>query len=615
MHIPDGYLSPVTDGVMLAAAAPFWTVALKKVRKSLNQRTVPVLALFAAFSFVTMMFNVPLPGGTTAHAVGGTLLAIVLGPWAAVIGISVVLGIQALFFGDGGTLAYGANCFNMAIVLPLVGYFVYRLVSSNAEASSPRRLLGAVLGSYAGINAAALFTAVELGLQPLLFHAADGTPLYAPYNLATALPSVMAGHLLVAGPAEALVTGLVVFYLQRSRSSLLVAGEPSKKEGRRWWLWGALAALALATPIGLLASGTAWGEWGLEELKGLGLGFIPQGLSKFEGWWPTPLPDYGFPRIGAAIGYILSAFLGICLIVFLLWMGGRWLMRKNASSSESPVPEHISATRSEGFLSRNIAGLSQALESAIVADDVSRKPGLLQGLDPRAKVACFLLLVVTAGLLHSLALLAVLFMMALVLAYFSRISLSFFLKRVLLFIPLFTVVIAVPALFTTPGNPLWYIGSHVSVTQQGLLSAAFLCVRVTDSLSLGILLILTTRWTDLLAALRWFRLPALVVSIVGMTYRYIFLFLHTTNNMFMARRSRTIARFSGAANRRWLGQALAATLAKSQHMSEEVYLAMLSRGYSGEVIALDDLQARRRDLLCLVSAVLIIFILLWVNYR
>jgi len=342
LHIPDGYLSPVTDGVMLAVAAPFWTVALKKVRRTLNQRTVPVLALFSAFSFVTMMFNVPLPGGTTAHAVGGTLLAIVLGPWAAVVGISVVLGIQALFFGDGGLLAFGANCFNMAIVLPLVGYFVYKVVSGGSEASSTRRLFGAVAGGYLAINAAALFTAVELGLQPLLFYAADGTPLYAPYNLATALPSVMAGHLLVAGPVEALVTGLVVLYLQRSHSTLLQTGESSKGEGRRWALWGALAALAMATPIGLLASGTAWGEWGLEELKTLGLGFIPQGLQKIEGWWPAPLPDYGFPRMGAVIGYIMSAFVGMGLIIFLLLMGGRWLMRKNTSRMGLPVSRNAS---------------------------------------------------------------------------------------------------------------------------------------------------------------------------------------------------------------------------------------------------------------------------------
>ena len=270
--------------------------------------------------------------------------------------------------------------------------------------------------------------------------------------------------------------------------------------------------------------------------------------------------------------------------------------------------------RSDSFLSRNIAGLSQALESIIAADDLSRAPGLLQGLDPRAKAASFLLLVVTAGLLRSLALLAVLFMMAIVLAGFSQISLSFFLKRVLLFIPLFTAVIAIPALFTTPGTSFWHIGPHVSITQQGLLSAAFLFARVTDSLSLGILLILTTLWTDLLAALRWFRLPALIVSIVGMTYRYIFLFLHTTNNMFMARRSRMVARFSGAANRRWLGQVLTATLTKSQHLSEEVYLAMLSRGYSGEIVTLDELQTRDRDFLWLAATLVIALTLLWVNY-
>ena len=331
MHIPDGYLSPVTDGTMFVAAAPFWYLALKKVRKTFTMRTVPVLAIFAAFSFVVMMFNVPLPGGTTAHAVGGTLLAIVVGPWAAVIGVSVALGIQALFFGDGGVLAFGANCFNMAIVLPLVGCFVYKVISTNSAASSPRRLLGGVFGSYAGINAASLCAGIELGLQPLLFHTAGGAPLYAPYGLATAIPAMVIGHLLVAGPVEAMVTGMVVFYLQRAHSTLIEANAKVNDEGKRWILWGGLAAMALATPIGLLASGTAWGEWGLDELKTMGLSGIPQGLQKLLGWWPAPLPDYGFPRMGAVIGYILSAFVGMGLIVFLLWMGGRWIVSKNAS--------------------------------------------------------------------------------------------------------------------------------------------------------------------------------------------------------------------------------------------------------------------------------------------
>ena len=334
MHIPDGYLSPATCGVMYAVSVPFWYLAVNRVRKVLTHRTVPVLALFAAFAFVLMMFNIPLPGGTTGHAVGGTLLAIVLGPWAAVLGISVVLGIQALFFGDGGLLTFGANVFNMAVLLPFVGYYIYKIISANSEATSSRRLLGAVVGSYIALVVASLVAGIEFGLQPSLFHAVDGTPLYAPYALSVALPAMAVGHLAVAGPVEAIVTGGVFAYLQRTHSSLVKADVPGKREGKLWILWGALGLAALATPLGLLASGTAWGEWGIEELQNLGLGFIPQGMEKLAGWWPAPLPDYGFPRMGAVIGYIFSAILGIALVGVLFWILGRWLTRKNTNKPE-----------------------------------------------------------------------------------------------------------------------------------------------------------------------------------------------------------------------------------------------------------------------------------------
>jgi cobalt/nickel transport system permease protein len=293
---------------------------------------VPVLALFSAFAFVLMMFNIPLPGGTTGHAVGGTLLVIVLGPWEAVLGLSVVLAIQAFFFGDGGLVTFGVNCFNMAIVLPFVGYMVYKLISGSSETTSPRRLLGAVVGSYMGIVVASLVVGIELGIQPALFHAADGTPLYAPYGLAVAIPAMLIGHLAIAGPVEAIVTGGVFAYLQRTRSSLVKADITQKRGGKLWPVWVALGLLALATPIGLLASGTAWGEWGADELKNLGLGFIPRGIEKFTGWWPAPIPDYGFPRMAAVTGYVLSAFIGMALVGLFLWLLGRWLSQKSASN-------------------------------------------------------------------------------------------------------------------------------------------------------------------------------------------------------------------------------------------------------------------------------------------
>src|SRR5215813_9106335 len=129
MHIPDGYLSPATCAALYAGSAPFWYSALARVKKLLHTRLVPLVSLFSAFSFVLMMFNLPLPGGTTGHAVGIGIATVVLGPWASMLAISMALFIQAIFFGDGGITALGANCFNMAVVGSTVTFAVYRLVA------------------------------------------------------------------------------------------------------------------------------------------------------------------------------------------------------------------------------------------------------------------------------------------------------------------------------------------------------------------------------------------------------------------------------------------------------------------------------------------------------
>ncbi len=337
MHIPDGYLSPASCVVMYAATTPFWYRASQKVKRVMTSRMVPLVALFAAFSFLVMMFNVPLPGGTTGHAVGATLVAIVLGPWAAVLVVSVALAIQALFFGDGGILAFGANSFNMAVTMPFIGYWVYRLTSRGSSIASPRRPIAAALAGYLGLNAAALLTAIEFGLQPYLFKTADGTPLYWPFALSVAIPAMMGPHLLVAGVVEALVTGSVVAYLQKSHQPLLMLAEGLKEVRERATLspgikalWVVLIILIILTPLGLLAPGTAWGEWGAEELRDLGLGFIPQGLERLGSIWPAPIPDYEIPAINAQLGYILSAVVGIVLVSLVVWLLSKGLARQQA---------------------------------------------------------------------------------------------------------------------------------------------------------------------------------------------------------------------------------------------------------------------------------------------
>jgi cobalt/nickel transport system permease protein len=214
MHIPDGYLGPVTCGFFYAVMLPIWALASKIVKKTLKAKQVPLLAIGAAFSFVIMMFNVPIPGGSTGHAVGGVLVAILLGPWAACIAITVALVIQALLFGDGGITAIGANCFNMAFVLPFVGYYIYKAIGYNAPPDSGRRIFAAGVAGYIGINVAALCAGVEFGLQPLLCHTANNQALYCPYGLNIAVPAMAGEHLLVFGWVEAVVTALVVKYLQ-----------------------------------------------------------------------------------------------------------------------------------------------------------------------------------------------------------------------------------------------------------------------------------------------------------------------------------------------------------------------------------------------------------------
>lgn len=221
MHIPDGYLGPTTSGFFYAVMVPFWTIASRIVKKTMNARQVPLMAIGAAFSFVIMMFNVPIPGGSTGHAVGGVLVAILLGPWAAVIAVSVALVIQALLFGDGGITAIGANCFNMAVVIPFVGYYTYALISRGAPLVSKRRVIAAGIAGYVGLNAAGFLTGLEFGLQPLFHHTAEGQALYCPYGLKVAIPAMTLEHLLVFGWVEAVVTALVVQYLQKQSPELL----------------------------------------------------------------------------------------------------------------------------------------------------------------------------------------------------------------------------------------------------------------------------------------------------------------------------------------------------------------------------------------------------------
>jgi cobalt/nickel transport system permease protein len=340
MHIPDGYLSPSTCAVLYAGAGVGWYGALRRVKRAFTTRLIPLISVFAAFSFVVMMFNLPLPGGTTGHAIGVTIAAIILGPSGAILAISIAIAIQALFFGDGGVTTLGANCFNMAIVGSLVAYAMYRLVASGAAITSRRRIVAAAIAGYLAANAAAFAAAIEFGIQPIFFRDARGVPLYAPYPLSVAVPAMMVGHLAVAGVAEAVIAAGLVAYLQVADPSLLrktsglpgstsAAAELTPQKSLRK-LWVTVALLMLLTPLGILAGGTAWGEWSASQVNAAGSKnatpaasqnqpsptAAPDGLQRLSSLWTAPIPNYAPEFVkSASFGYLLSAMFGVGLLI------------------------------------------------------------------------------------------------------------------------------------------------------------------------------------------------------------------------------------------------------------------------------------------------------------
>ena len=244
---------------------------------------------------------------------------------------------------------------------------------------------------------------------------------------------------------------------------------------------------------------------------------------------------------------------------------------------------------------RTLRRISETLERSIFAEEISSRPGLLQSLDARMKLIAILALLIGVSLSHSLIIIAVVYLLAILLAVLSAIPADFFIKRVWLVLPFFTGLVVLPALFITPGPPLIRIPLGLTITRTGLITVLFLLLRASTSVSLALLLILTTPWNAVLSALSVMRIPDVFILILGMTYRYIYLLLHIANDMFLSRQSRVVGRMSGAEERRVIAATTASLLSKSLNMSSQVYLAMQSRGFRGTVVMMKPFKMQPRD--------------------
>ena len=238
----------------------------------------------------------------------------------------------------------------MALVMPMVGYGVYLVLSRRLSLTSPRRALAAGIGGYVGLNVAALCAATEFGLQPTFFHRADGTPLYAPFHLAQTIPAMMLAHLTVAGAVELALTAGVVAYLQRANLPLLRINHAAVPEAdadvasprRLGWRWAfiGLAVMAVLTPLGLLAPGGAFGEQQPRalNLKKYHLDAVPDGLRHYAGFWHHALFNgYDFSHDKhPTIGYLVSAGFGIAAIGLVV------LRRLLAHATRAPIARRAS---------------------------------------------------------------------------------------------------------------------------------------------------------------------------------------------------------------------------------------------------------------------------------
>jgi cobalt/nickel transport system permease protein len=261
-----------------------------------------------------------------------------------------------------------------------------------------------------------------------------------------------------------------------------------------------------------------------------------------------------------------------------------------------------------GWLEHTLAGITGSIERAVFTEEHARSRGWLQGIDPRAKLGMFLAVVLAASLSTSIAVEIALYAVVLAAAGASRVPFNFFVKRVWLGIPFFAGIVVIPAIFFVPGERLFDLPLgpvHLAPSIPGLIGAALFIARVGVSVSLAVLLVLTTRWADLLKSLQVLRVPQLFVLILAMAYRYIFLFLHLANGLFEARKSRVVARTTGGEQRRWISGTMGNLLNRSVKMSNDVYAAMAARGFSGSIRSYNAYRMRRPDWIALGGAVAI----------
>ena len=311
-------------------------------------------------------------------------------------------------------------------------------------------------------------------------------------------------------------------------------------------LWILIGILIILSPVGIILpryfkSGAAWGEWNSSEMRAL-IGYLPEGMGKFSSIWKAPMPGYA----GDLFGYLISAMSGIVIIAGIIFL-------------ISGIDKMGKRNR---FLERSVRSAVDFFKEAVFSEEIARSEGLLQSINPVVKTGLLLILLALTIFASSIRSLTALYLLSILLAILSGINSLYFIKRVWFFIPIFTLLIAIPVIFT-----------------HNLLTAALFILRVADCVSFVVLVTITTRHNQILKSLRSFGVPAIFIKVLDMMYRYIFLFIRIFEEMHLSLKSRLVRSFNAHDARRWISSRIAFIFKRSLKMSEDVYMAMIARGY------------------------------------
>jgi cobalt/nickel transport system permease protein len=314
MHVPDGFLSFTISIVFWSVTVFLLSVAVRQTRGALGERQIPLMGVMAAFIFAGQMINFPVAGGTSGHLLGGVLAGVVLGPWAGMIVMASVIGLQGLLFQDGGLLVMGANIFNMGLLTVLIGFGLYRGVAGRSQGV---RLTITGVAAWLSVMAGAFSTALQLWLS--------GTS-----PLAVVMPAMLGVHALI-GLGEALITVAALAFIGRTNPGLL--GEEKVKAHGGWgWVAG---GIGLALVVVLFSPWASADPDGLERVAE-NIGFIQQGVDA-----PYQiLPDYTIPLLGeTALSTIVAGAIGAMLVAALAIGLGRLFNRPKPATSASETSQ------------------------------------------------------------------------------------------------------------------------------------------------------------------------------------------------------------------------------------------------------------------------------------